>query len=308
MEKYIIEGNIDFFSELYKSLDIEENEEKTQEDDNLCLITNEALTEYFVKLECGHKFNYIPLFNDIKNHKNKFNYLEGKVSHLKQNEIRCPYCRNKQETTLPYYEELGIPKTHGVNYIDPKKPYKWSDNTSNYKKCEYSTETVYTDSSGNNQATQIKCLQNGYCQISKFIEGYTGEEQYFCFSHRNKKIREHNKMLKDKAVFEAKQAKIKAKEDAKKEKEESKLKAKEDKIIIKKKKKSTVENIVLGPANVISVTSTHAECIEILKSGPNKGKQCGCKVYHDSYCKRHMKYKESNPEDSNQENSQINIK
>ena len=29
MKKYNIEGNIDFFSELYKSLDIEENIEKT---------------------------------------------------------------------------------------------------------------------------------------------------------------------------------------------------------------------------------------------------------------------------------------
>ena len=34
MSKYNIEGGIDFFSELYKSLDIEENEQKTEEDNN----------------------------------------------------------------------------------------------------------------------------------------------------------------------------------------------------------------------------------------------------------------------------------
>ena len=36
--KYNIENNIDFFSELYKSLDTIENQEKTEEDDNYCLI------------------------------------------------------------------------------------------------------------------------------------------------------------------------------------------------------------------------------------------------------------------------------
>ena len=39
MSKYTIEGNIDFFAELYKSLDIEENNEKTEEDNNMLLLT-----------------------------------------------------------------------------------------------------------------------------------------------------------------------------------------------------------------------------------------------------------------------------
>ena len=69
MTKYKIEGNIDFYDELYKSLDIEENEQKTDEDNNLCLITNEPLTDKYHEMACGHKFNYLPLFLDIKNHK-----------------------------------------------------------------------------------------------------------------------------------------------------------------------------------------------------------------------------------------------
>ena len=119
MSKYNIEGGIDFFSELYKSLDIEENNQKIEEDNNLCLITNQPLLDKHVKLECGHKFNYIPLFNDIKNHKQKFNNLEGCNSKLKTNEIRCPYCRYKQNGVLPYYEELNIQKINGVNFYDP---------------------------------------------------------------------------------------------------------------------------------------------------------------------------------------------
>jgi hypothetical protein len=59
MDKYKLEGGIDFFAELYKSLDIEESDEN-----NMCLITNQPLTDKFVSLNCGHKFNYIPLYND----------------------------------------------------------------------------------------------------------------------------------------------------------------------------------------------------------------------------------------------------
>ena len=52
---------------------------------------NKPLTDKFVKLECGHNFNYVPLFNDIKNHKSKFNSLEGNGTMLKENEINITY-------------------------------------------------------------------------------------------------------------------------------------------------------------------------------------------------------------------------
>ena len=118
MKKYKTEDNIDFFNELYKSLDEKEDTLKTEADDDKCLITNQQLTDKFVKLNCGHKFNYIPLFNDVKNHKIKFNSLEGNGSVLKENEIRCPYCRKKQSSVLPYYEELLLEKINGVNHYD----------------------------------------------------------------------------------------------------------------------------------------------------------------------------------------------
>ena len=60
--KYIIEDGIDFFAELYKSLDDKELLEKTEEDNNKCLITNQPLTDKFVELNCGHKFNYVALY------------------------------------------------------------------------------------------------------------------------------------------------------------------------------------------------------------------------------------------------------
>ena len=75
MKKYVVEGGIDFFAELYKSLDDEENNHKTDEDNNICLITNKPLTDKFVEMNCGHKFNYLPLYNDLLNHKNKFHKI-----------------------------------------------------------------------------------------------------------------------------------------------------------------------------------------------------------------------------------------
>jgi hypothetical protein len=154
MNKYITEGNIDFFDELYKSLDVEDNEHKTEEDNNLCLISNQPLTDKFVQMGCGHKFNYIQLYLDVKNHKQNFNLMESNSCRLNIDEIRCPYCRKKQKGLLPYYEQFGL-KEHGVNYIDPTVKLPYYMYPQNTKKCEYLTlNPDYienpTDTSGNN--------------------------------------------------------------------------------------------------------------------------------------------------------------
>ena len=142
MKKYNIEGGIDFFSELYKSLEDEENKFKTEDDNNLCLITNQTLTDKFVTMECGHKFNYIPLFNDLVNHKKKFNNMEGTATHLKNNEIRCPYCRKKTAEVLPYYEDLGLAKVNGVNYIDVNNVSE-SHYDGIYKLCQFIKQDIF---------------------------------------------------------------------------------------------------------------------------------------------------------------------
>jgi hypothetical protein len=290
---YNIEGNIDFYSELYKSLDKDDN---NLDDENLCLITNEPLVNLYVTLQCNHKFNYIALYNDIKNHKQKFNALEGHKSQLKSDEIRCPYCRNKQTGLLTYYEELGLPQTHGVNYIDINKKNR-PVITTNYSSCKYLTLNPNYDPSGNNpiefspnnmgNCKFLKCFHNGYYQITKYIENYSGEDINVCYTHKKMLVKENNIMIKNKQKEEAKklkaEIKLKEKNDKFKEKEELKIKAKEDKKITKK----PVENVILGPINI--VTSNDSICLEILKSGPNKGKQCGCKIYNAGYCKRHIK-------------------
>jgi hypothetical protein len=309
MLKYNIEGNIDFFAELYKSLDEEVNEHKTEEDNNLCLISNNQLTDKFVQLECGHKFNYVPLYLDVKNHKQMFNIMESSSGRLNIDEIRCPYCRKKQKGLLPYYDELGL-KEHGVNYIDPNINYYVSSNCK--KKCEYLTlnpdyiEGV-TDASGNAyddddeyniNSKYIKCCMMG-SQIH-YTDGYlNGEAKCYCWSHKKLVVKKEIKEKKEKEKIELKKQKLKNKEDALAKKEEEKQKAKEEKQKAKEEKKKVSKNIVLGPS-IISVepfenieqpisNSEIIGCSVILKSGPNKGTACGCKVVSENMCKRHFK-------------------
>jgi hypothetical protein len=302
MDKYIIEGGLDFYEELYKSLDIEETNEKTEEDNNLCLITNQPLTDNFVKLNCGHKFNYIPLFLDLKNHKQKFNGMEGSSSKLATDEIRCPYCRTKQNGVLPYYEELGFPKINGVNHINPLAISK----PTSYKTCEFVSLNTEYDPSGNNP-TDFNSNNSGNCKFIKCFHtgtplGYVSEnyldEKHYCWQHKKEMTKKYKKEIKDKQKAQAKKVKEeekqKVKDESKKAKEEAKEKAKEEKEQAKKAKKAPIiepENVVIGENNIVIDLTGNTGCIEILKSGQNKGKQCGCKIILDDLCNRHFKIK-----------------
>ena len=312
MKKYNIEGGINFFNELYKSLDIEENEFKTEDDNNLCLISNHPLIEKHIVMDCGHKFNYIPLFLDIKNHKQKFNNMEGGVSHLKNDEIRCPYCRKKQKGVLPYYEELSLIKINGVNYIDVDNNQTCKV-TSEYIYCQYLKENPAYDPSGN-EPVETNCINKGNCKFlkcfnigsqikysnSKGVVNYNfGDDKYYCYTHKKELIKIYKKEKNDKDKEEAKKAKEEAKEAAKKAKEEIKNNKKEEKEVLKisskiknLEKMSNIlinidnENTVIGTINIVE-NNPNQLCSVILKTGQNKGKICGCKITNNNLCSRH---------------------
>lgn len=317
MDKYDIEGGIDFFSELYKSLDDGTDEDSAEE--NICLITSQPLTEFFVTMKCGHKFNYKPLYFDIKNHKQKFNRMEGSSGRVGSNELRCPYCRTKQAGTLPYYEEIGLPKIHGINYIDVN--YKPTHATSMYKHflspCVFLTPNVCFDPSANgvvessedmnvnckfykcgHLGTQINCY-NGVSSGENY-----GDEKHYCWSHKKQIVKKYKQATIAKAKEEIKAQKLKVKEEIKQAKEAEKQKTKEEKKQAKeaekqktnkaKKQKPTVENVVLGPAIIDGVSDNNNNnnvinlgCIEILKGGAKKGNACGVKIFASSLCRRH---------------------
>jgi hypothetical protein len=324
MKKYNIEGDIDFFSELYKSLDNEENNSKTEEDDNLCLITNQPLIDKFVKMECGHKFNYIPLFNDLVNHKKKFNNMESTNTHLKINEIRCPYCRKKSTGLLPYYEELGLAKITGVNYIDANYSI-YNDIDSLYPKCygpcEFLEPNVYFNPNSQNiiefykpnlnveSCKFIKCKHMG-TQINSHYNNLDigiDDEKYYCWNHKKIIINKYKKDKSDKAKEEAK----KIKEKEKQLKKEAKEKEKEEKQKIKEELKKTIksakinkstkmpnknqenDNVVIGMTDIITDNAV-VLCVEIIKSGPKKGMQCCLKIHENNLCKRHYNLNNKN--------------
>ena len=322
MKKYIVEGGIDFFEELYKSLDDDENNNKTEEDNKKCLITNQPLTDKFVELSCGHKFNYLPLYNDVLNHKKKFNNMEGNATRLKQNEMRCPYCRKKSTGLLPYYEDLNLLKVAGVNHIDINYDADTDSVPSNsyYKKCEYLTPNIHFNFNSENvtevyksnlileDCKYIKCSYMGtQIDYPSNFENY-GDDKHYCWNHKKMIIRNYKNKIAEKIKEEKKNLKLKEKEDLQKAKDEAKQKAKEEKEkakeelkksvkLAKQNKKPKVSNndtIVIDLTNenvVIDLTNENVAinslCQEILKTGKNKGTQCGNKAVENNLCKRH---------------------
>ena len=137
-----------------------------------------------------------------------------------------------------------------------------------------------------------------------------GDEKHYCWSHKKIVIKKYKNEKLNKIKEEKKQIKLKEKEDLKKAKDEAKQKAKDEKQkakdelkqLSKINKKETVsqdntividltnENVVIG---VLSVPTESVEpillCQEILKTGNNKGSQCGNKIFENNLCKRHMK-------------------
>jgi hypothetical protein len=286
MKKYNIEGNIDFFAELYKSLDEEDNKHKVESDNNLCLITNQMLVDKFVELNCGHKFNYIPLFNDICNHKKKFNNMEGLETSLKMNEIRCPYCRKKQLGVLPYYEDLISTKINGVNFYDDTKVqntcYTSKAAIYNFGKCEFIIPTPNIPT----------C-----CPIT-YVTKLDCDDKLYCWTHNRMMIKKFEKEKKEKEKEAQKQLKKEAKQKEKEAKKAEKEAKKAEEKLLKKTIKQC-NNLILSITNVeeeniivsSSIQTINEGCSQIIKTGPNKGKHCGSIVFNDCLCKRHYNLK-----------------
>lgn len=117
---YILPEDFDFYSELKKENAKVEECQKEEQPDELCLISSEVLIPTScIKLDCGHKFNYIPLLNSVQEEKHNMNvnsYYYYSSTYLREHQLRCPYCRQIQEKILPYYPELHKKRIRGVNY------------------------------------------------------------------------------------------------------------------------------------------------------------------------------------------------
>lgn len=118
---YIIEDNIDFYAELHKLTNEENNTDTNNTDtnnsdtnnNNICMLTHLPLTENFITLPCNHTFNYIPLYNEVCT---KYIYNNFESERLNDRQIKCPYCRKIYNHLLPYIPYDGVEKEIGVNW------------------------------------------------------------------------------------------------------------------------------------------------------------------------------------------------
>jgi len=257
MSKYIIEGNINFYDELNK-IDVDDNNDDT----NLCLITGLSLTNDFVELNCGHKFNYEPLYYDILNHKTKLNFMEKKP--LKSYELRCPYCRNIQNKLLPFYSKSNFKKVKGVNYYNCKREL-FNLKCWRIGICDYETNKEIINDNDDKIIVVEKCNETKVINFDILKKSY-------CCLHKNDAI---NNFLK------AEKENKKTEKENKKTEKENKKTEKENKKIEKENKKTETNKTI----DVDSVLS----CSHVLTKGKNKDSCCSGKIYKDNLCIRHYK-------------------
>jgi hypothetical protein len=109
---YEVEDDLDFFAAL-KTMQPAQPAHTNSND--ACLISSEPLNAFHVGLECGHKFNYEPLYQEVLRQKGRLgmhNYYEKIGTH----QIKCPYCRTITNELLPYIGPHPlIKRLNGVN-------------------------------------------------------------------------------------------------------------------------------------------------------------------------------------------------
>jgi len=314
MIKYNIEGNINFYDELFKSLDDDSDDE---DNEMICQITGSALSNKFVTLECKHKFNYNALYTEICRQKYVFKTYDFNTMSKNDKQkvrdskldyfIRCPYCRNIQFTIMPYYEDLVIEKKYGINSLDLDA---LGPPTSKY---DEPYDNNYTFIWYGVPFTKGKCSK-ALC-VHKYVSPIPDTKLY-CKVHYKSAVKAYHSYLKQKELDEKKKLKEdillqrQTLFDAKNAERLAKGLAPLKRLpSIKTKVKPISENTVL-PAEPIGqyvdldldVDNNKSElindvksdikngCKTILKYGANKGKMCGGKIVNDTgCCFRHCK-------------------
>lgn len=298
---YKLAENINFYDELYKSLD---DDETDIDETKLCQITGLELKDRFVTLNCKHVFNYDAIYTEIC--KQKFEFKTYTSESLSSAElkvwrqrgydyyIRCPYCRSIQYDLLPYYDDMPHIQKYGVNTTDVE--YRVIDKSSHitnnvYNSGNYTYKVYgYTFKKGICQKITVNSAGKNLPCYNSFVSELIGTDKTYCPCHIRQAAKDYKLGLKLKALED----KQKAKEDKQKAKEEKINALIESKIESKSKSKpkSKITNTVISQTMQISQfipTETQQLCVAILKTGLKAGQECGLKVYSENMCKRHSK-------------------
>ena len=151
----IVEDGFNFWKEL------NEENDNTIINENLCELTREPLIENYITLPCGHKFNYKPLCIEMCTLKDPKN-VKSMTRYLGNRRICCPYCRQVFSKLLP------IIPTINVGIALPKYVVS-SSNCVEHKTCKY----VYK--SGSNKGKICNCNGFDYNKTSLCMKHWKAE-------------------------------------------------------------------------------------------------------------------------------------
>lgn len=140
------------FKDLFKETVLTDND-----NNSVCCISKMDLEDKSkICLDCGHKFNYIPLYRE----------LCASIKRRQFGSIDCPYCRLTTPFILPNYDHPLIFPRKGVNYPPkfcmPKYSCSWIPHTgkNRFMKCTRGG-TIYEDG--------IFCKQH-YASVTKLLK------------------------------------------------------------------------------------------------------------------------------------------
>jgi len=230
---------------------------------------------------------------DVQTSNEKSLMMKQKVNYF----IRCPYCRSSQTNLLPYYSEYGLSKIYGVNSNNQKDTYKQT-NFSNSNNVIIKYDKIFTFGYQCYHIHKTKVGEH-ICNNS-YVTNLTGTDKNYCFSHYNSYYKAHIKEINKKKKDEEKQKQIEEKQKQIEEKqklidEKKKLKEEKQKLIEEKKKLKEEKKNSAEEKQKLSEEKKESKgkvkqgsniCKAILKSGINKGKQCGLHTMGE-FCGKH---------------------
>jgi hypothetical protein len=188
-KKYVIEGDDetegqscenDFFNKLKwmtQSQCMRDDSVNDTDTDNNCLLTKEALNDIHVTLNCGHKFNYIPLYKEVVIQKTSAGMTTNGYYNsctLRLNEMKCPYCRRVQDKLLPFLNYDNIKKLRGVNAPESV--------------CMKSRMCEHVETASKRKNTKKKKSDSCECNATHVVTG-----AYYCKKHCERQQQQENK-------------------------------------------------------------------------------------------------------------------
>ena len=172
---YKIEDNIDFYKEIN---DLESDNDTILNDEEICLLSNDKLQRNYIELNCGHKFNYTSLINEVCSYKFNYNVYNKNV---KLYNTMCPYCRKYTKGLIPY-----IPTEYSVKikYVNTPIKFCFKNKICTYN--NYYNNSCNENAFDSNYGTYCNKHYNIIDKYKNFINDYNWNNEMIFFYKKNK--------------------------------------------------------------------------------------------------------------------------